>query len=50
MLISFFNSAGKKKKKTVGKEEIAVYQHFLIFLQCFNRASFSGSLKVGIVY
>ena len=34
----------------VGKGEYAVYQHFLLFPQCFQRASFSGSLKVGIVW
>ena len=25
-------------------------QHFQIFLQCFHKASFSGSLKAGIVW
>ena len=33
----------------VGKGEIAGYQHFLLFPQCFQKASFSGSLKVVIV-
>ena len=33
----------------VGKEN-AGYQHFLLFLQCFQMATFSGSLKVGIVW
>ena len=33
----------------VGKGENAGYQHFLLFLQCFQKASFSGSLKVRIV-
>ena len=33
-----------------GKGEIAGYQHFLLFPQCFQKASFSGSLKVGIVW
>ena len=28
--------------------ENAGYQHFLLFPQCFQKASFSGSLKVGI--
>ena len=26
------------------------YQHFFLFLQCFQKASFSGSLKVRIVW
>ena len=33
----------------VGKGESAAYQHFLLFPQCFQKASFLGSLKVGIV-
>ena len=32
----------------VGKGENAGYQHFLLFPQCFRKASLSGSLKVGI--
>ena len=31
------------------KGENAGYQHFLLSPQCFQKASFSGSLKVGIV-
>ena len=34
----------------VRKGENAGYQHFLLFLQSFQKASFSGSLKVGIVW
>ena len=34
----------------VGKGENAGYQHFLLFPQCFQKLSFSGSLKVGIVW
>ena len=34
----------------VGKGENAGYQHFLLFLQCLQKASLSGSLKVGIVW
>ena len=34
----------------VGKGENAGYQHFLLFPQCFQKASFPGSLKVGIVW
>ena len=33
----------------VGKVENAGYQHFLLFPQCFQNASFLGSLKVGTV-
>ena len=34
----------------VGEEENAGHQHFLLFSHCFQKASFSGSLKVGIVW
>ena len=34
----------------VGKGENTGYQHFLLFPQCFLKVSFSGSLKVRIVY
>ena len=34
----------------VGKGENSGYQHFLLFSQCFQRASFLGSLKVGILW
>ena len=34
----------------VGKGENAGYQHFLLFPGCFQKASFSGSLKVVIVW
>ena len=37
-------------ENTVGKEENAGYQHFLLFLQYFPKPSFLGSLKVGIVW
>ena len=33
-----------------GKGENAGYQHFLLFRQCFQKLSFLGSLKVGIVW
>ena len=33
----------------VRKGENAGYQHFLLFPQCFQKPSVSGSLKVGIV-
>ena len=34
----------------VGKGENAGYQHFLLLPQCFQKASFSGLLKVGFVW
>ena len=34
----------------VGKGENAGYQHFLLVPQCFQKASISGSLKVGTVW
>ena len=34
----------------VEKGENGDYQHFLFFHQCFQKASFSKSLKVGIVW
>ena len=37
-------------ENTVGKGENAGHQHFLLFQQCFQKASFSESLKVGIVW
>ena len=40
----------EKVENIVGKEENADYQHFLLFQQCFQKASFSGSKKVRIVW
>ena len=37
-------------EKIVEKEENAEYQHFLLLPQCFQRISFSGSLKFGTVW
>ena len=34
----------------VEKGENAGYQHFLLFPLCFQKASHTGSLKVGIVW
>ena len=39
-----------KVENIVGKGENAGYQHFLHFRQCFQKATFSGSFKVGIVW
>ena len=38
------------EENIVGKGENAGYQHFLLFPPCFLKASFPGSLKVGIVW
>ena len=38
MMISLFNRVGN----IVGREENAGYQHFLLFPQCFQKASFQG--------
>ena len=46
MLISFCD----RVENIVGNGENAGYQHFLLFLQCFQKVSSSGSLKVGIVW
>ena len=45
MVISVFD----RVENIAGKGENAGYQHFLLFSQCFQKASFSGSLKVGNV-
>ena len=44
-MISVFD----RVENIVGKGEDAGYQHFLLFTQSFQKASFLGSLKVGIV-
>ena len=46
IMISVFN----RVENIVGKGENAGYQHFLLFPQCFHKASSPGSLKVGIVW
>ena len=37
-------------KNNMGKRENAGYQHFLLFPQCFQKVSFTGLLKVRIVW
>ena len=39
-----------RKENIVGEGENAGYQHFLLFPQCFQKLSFLGLLKVGIVW
>ena len=46
MMISVFD----RIENNVGKGENAGHQHFLLFPQCFQKASFLESLKVGIVW
>ena len=45
-MISVFD----KVEKIVGKGKNAGYQYILIFPQCLEKASFSGALKVGIIW
>ena len=40
----------QKAKNIVGKGENAGYQHFLLFPKCFQKISFTGLIKVGIVW
>ena len=35
----------KRVENTVGKEEIARYEQFLLFPQCFHKACFPGASK-----
>ena len=37
----------ERAENIVGKGENASYQHFLLFPQCFQKASYTGFLKVG---
>ena len=38
----------ERVENIVGKGENAGYQHFLLFLPCFQRTSYPGSLKPGL--
>ena len=40
----------RRVENIVGNGENAGYQHFLLFPQCFQKASCTGSLKVRIVW
>ena len=40
----------KGVENTVGKEEIARYEQFLLFPQCFQKACFPGASKGVIVW
>ena len=39
-----------RKRKMLVTRENAGYQHFLLFPKCFQKASSTGALKVGIVW
>ena len=39
-----------ERVENVGLGVIVGYQHFLLFPQCFQKASYTASLKVGIVW
>ena len=39
-----------REENIVGKGENAGYQHFLLFPQCFQKASYLGLLKVVIMW
>ena len=41
-------SLSDRIENIVGKGENAGYQHFLLFLQCFQKPSFLGLLKIGL--
>ena len=40
----------KRVENTVGKDEIACYEQFLLYPQCFQKASFPGASKGVIVW
>ena len=40
----------KQVESTVGKGEIARYEHFLLFPQCFQKACFPGASKGVLVW
>ena len=46
MIISVFDGV----ENIVGKRENVGYQHFLLFPQCFEKASFPDTSKVVIVW
>ena len=44
------DSSSKRVENTVGKGEIARYEQFLLFPQCFQKACFPGASKGVIVW
>ena len=52
-ILKFDENTGKFSKRvenTLGKGEIACYEQFLLFPQCFRKACFPGSSKGVIVW
>ena len=43
-------SSRKRVENTVGKGEIARYEQFLLFPQCFQKACTADTLKPGLVW
>ena len=43
-------NVSKRVENTVGKGEIARYEQFLLFPQCFQKACFPGASKGAIVW
>ena len=50
MLLNWWFLSLIEQKNIVGKGENAGYQHFLLFPQRFQKTSYTGSLKLGIVW
>ena len=51
--LKFYENSRKISKwieNTVGKGEIACYEQFVLFPQCFQKARFPGALKGVIVW
>ena len=48
--ITEISEISRRVENIVEKGENAGYQHFLLFLQCFQKASLPGSLEGGIVW
>ena len=49
-VVQIMTCVSDRVENIVGKGENAGYHHFLLFPQCFQKASLSGLLKVGIVW
>ena len=49
-LTKMAESYPKRVENTVGKGEIALYEQFLLFPQCFQKARFPGASKGVVVW
>ena len=49
-VVEMLISLSDRIENMMGKGENAGYQHFLLFSQCFQKPSLSGSLRVGILW